>query len=174
MLTWLDRRFISILSKTKPHFGPIVFSKWPIFSFFCLTRCREMVSEPDHFSFRSDFLEKYLADLKNFSSFEIVVCSSFKCKILKFRKRSNFQLWLLFSHLSANRIFENKVANVIQHIRKPISVRKFKKITRESKNGQVHWPSRGNAMYQLHGNGLTRLKLWVFWDSVFISIWAST
>ena len=54
----------------------------------CLTRCREMVSEPDHFSFRSDFLEKYLSDLKNFSSFENVVCSSFQFCSLKFWKKS--------------------------------------------------------------------------------------
>ena len=114
-----------------------------------------MVSEPDHFSFRSDFLEKYLTDLKNFSCFEIVVSSSFKFKSFVFWKKSNFRLWFIFSRLSANRILKNKVGNMIQHIGKPSSVRKFKKITRESKNGQVHWPSRGNAIYQLHGNGLT-------------------
>jgi hypothetical protein len=49
-----------------------------------LTRCREMVSEPDHFYFARNFLEKYLSDLKNFSSFENVVCSSIQFYSLKF------------------------------------------------------------------------------------------
>jgi len=45
---------------------------------------------------------------------------------------------------------------MIQHIKKPYSVKKFQRIKQESKNGQVHWPSRGNAIYQLHDNGLNQ------------------
>ena len=53
-----------------------------------LTRCREMVTQSDHFCLTSDFLVKYLTDLKNFSSFENVVLSSFQFYSFLFLKNS--------------------------------------------------------------------------------------
>ena len=48
--------------------------------------------------------------------------------IFNFRKSVNFEPLFPLSHFSANRNLENKIENVIQHIKKPISVKKFRRI----------------------------------------------
>ena len=94
-----------------------------------------MVTEGDHFSLTSDFLLKFLTDFKNFSCFEIFVHSFSNSTIFDFRKSQNYQSLFCFPYLSANRNLENKIGNVIQHIKKPISVKKFRRIKQEGKNG---------------------------------------
>ena len=41
---------------------------------------------------------------------------------------------------------------MIQHIRKPISVKKFQRIKLKGKNGHFRWPSHGNAISPLQRN----------------------
>jgi len=61
------------------------------------------------------FLENSFSPLPNFTVFH-------------FEKSKNSQLCFPFSIFSANRNLENKVGNMIQHIKKPSKVKKIQKI----------------------------------------------
>ena len=63
-----------------------------------LTRCGELVSEPDHFSFTAHFLKKYLTNFKNFSIFGKLVLPSSQFYSFSFWKKEKFTtLFSLFN-----------------------------------------------------------------------------
>jgi hypothetical protein len=56
-----------------------------------LTRCREMVSEPDHSSFQSDILKKYLSDLQIFPVMKTLFATLSNLFISNFEKSNHDQ-----------------------------------------------------------------------------------
>ena len=74
-----------------------------------------MVSEPDHSSFQSDILKKYLSDLQIFPVMKTLFATLSNLFISNFEKSNHDQSWSSLFHLSANQNLENKVKNIIQH-----------------------------------------------------------
>jgi len=79
------------------------------------------------FSLQRIFSRSILPILKKFQVLKTSFNSFFSFTVFHFEKSQNSQLCFSFSVLSANRNLENKVGNMIQHIKNPSPVKKSRK-----------------------------------------------